>query len=61
MEQPGKAANLAYGQLNRENDVFLSPFAPGSLVSRDKFGRPICTHVCVYVCMYVPYILLLVI
>ena len=32
-DQPGKVANPAYGQLNRENDFSLSPFAPESLVS----------------------------
>ena len=27
-DQPGKDANPARGQLDRENEVFLSPFAP---------------------------------
>ena len=35
------AANPARGQLNRENDFFLSPFVPENLVSRDEFGRPV--------------------
>ena len=39
-DQPGKVANPARGQLNRENDIPLSPFAPEKLVSRDGFGRP---------------------
>ena len=37
-DQPGKVANAARGQLNRENYFFLSPFAPEKLVSRDGFG-----------------------
>ena len=40
-DQPGKAANPARGQLNRENVFSLSPFAPESLVSRDGFGSPL--------------------
>ena len=32
MDQPGKVANPACGQLNRENNSSLSPFAP------EKFG-----------------------
>ena len=35
-DQPGKVANPAHGQLNRE-----SLFAPENLVSRDGFGSPI--------------------
>ena len=35
MDQPGKVANPARGQLNTENEYFpLSPFAPENLVSR---------------------------
>ena len=34
-DQPGRVANPAPGQLNRENEFFLSPFAPENLVSRD--------------------------
>ena len=40
-DQPGKVANPAHGQLNRENYFFLSPFAPGNLVSRNGFGSPV--------------------
>ena len=38
MDQPGKVANLARGQLNREMSSSLSPFAPDNLVWRDGFG-----------------------
>ena len=41
MDQPGKVDNPARGQLNRENYLFLSPFAPENLVSRDGFGSPV--------------------
>ena len=42
MDQPGKVANPARGQLNRENEHFpVSPFAPENLVSRDGFGSPV--------------------
>ena len=41
MDQPGKVANPARGQLNRENDVPLSPCVPENLVSRDGFSRPV--------------------
>ena len=37
----GKVANPARGQLNRENNLFLSPFAPVNLVLRDGFGCPV--------------------
>ena len=37
VDQPGKVANPARGQLNREN-ISLSAFAPENLVSRDGFG-----------------------
>ena len=41
-DQPGKkVANPARGQLNRQNDFSLSPFAPENLVSRDGFGSPV--------------------
>ena len=40
-DQPGKIANPACGQLNRENNISLSPFAPENLVSRDGFGSPV--------------------
>ena len=40
-DQPGKVANLARGQLNRENVFSLSAFAPEKLVSRDGLGSPV--------------------
>ena len=43
MDQPGKVANPARGQLNREKEynISLFPFAPDNFVSRDGSGRPI--------------------
>ena len=41
MDQPGKVANFSRGQLNRENEYFLSAFAPENLVSQDGFGNPV--------------------
>ena len=42
MDQPGKVANPARGQLNREKKyICLSAFAPEYLVSRDEFGSPV--------------------
>ena len=41
MDQPGKVANPARGELNREIDISLSAFAPENLVSRDGFGSPV--------------------
>ena len=41
MDQPSKVANPARGQLNRDTNIFLSPFAPENLVSRDGFDRSI--------------------
>ena len=41
MDQPGKVANPARGQLNRENEYSLSAFAPENLVSRDGFGSTV--------------------
>ena len=41
MDKPGKVVNPARGQLNRENEYFLSTFAPENLVSRDGFGSPV--------------------
>ena len=41
MDQPGKVANPARGQLNRENDIPLSLCVPENLVSRDGFSRPV--------------------
>ena len=40
MGQPGKVANSARGQLNRDNG-YLSAFVPENLVSRDGFGSPV--------------------
>ena len=41
MDQPGKVANPARGQLNRENNVPLAPCVPKNLFSRDGFSRPV--------------------
>ena len=41
MDQPGKVANPARGQLNRENSIPLSPCVPENFVSRDGFSRPV--------------------
>ena len=41
MDQPDKISNPARGQLNREMNFSLSPFAPENLVSRDGFGSPV--------------------
>ena len=41
MDQPGKIANPARGQLNRENNIPLSSCVPENLVSRDGFSRPV--------------------
>ena len=41
MDQPGKVANPARGQLNKENEYSLSPCVPQNLVSRDGFSRPV--------------------
>ena len=41
MDQPGKVANPARGQLNRENNIPLSPCVTENLVSRDGFSRPV--------------------
>ena len=41
MDQPGKVANPALGQLDREGSNFLSAFAPEILVSRDGLGNPV--------------------
>ena len=40
-DQPGKVANPAHGQLNRDNAFSLSTFTPENLVSRDGFGSPV--------------------
>ena len=44
MNQPGKVANPARGQLDREINISLCPFAPENLISRDGFGRPVSRH-----------------
>ena len=41
MDQPGKVPNPARGQLNRENNIPVSPCVPENLVSRDGFSRPV--------------------
>ena len=41
MDQPGKVANPARGQFNRENEYSLSPCVRKNLVSRDGFSRPV--------------------
>ena len=41
MDRPGKVANPARGQLNKENDIPLAPCVPENLVSRDEFSCPI--------------------
>ena len=41
MDQRGKVANPARGQLNRENNIPLSPCVPENFVSRDGFSRPV--------------------
>ena len=38
MDQPGKVANPAHGQLDRENEFPLSLSAPDNLVARDGFS-----------------------
>ena len=40
MGQPGKIANPARGQLNREKGISLSAFAPEDLVSREGSAVP---------------------
>ena len=41
MDQPGKVANPARGQLNREINISVSALAPENLVSRDGFGSSV--------------------
>ena len=43
MDQPGKVANLARGQLNREINIPLSAFAPENLVSRQSRPASACS------------------
>ena len=44
MDQPGKVANPARGQLNNKINISLSASAPDNLVSRDGFGSPVPRH-----------------
>ena len=41
MDQPGKVANPARGQLNRENNIPPSPCVPENSASRDGFSRSV--------------------
>ena len=41
MDQPGKVASPARGQLNREKNISLYAFVPENLVSQDGFGSPV--------------------
>ena len=41
MDQPGKVANPARGQLNREHNIPPSPCVSENFVSRDGFSRPV--------------------
>ena len=41
MDQPGKVANPARGQLDKENNIPLAPCVRKNLVSRDRFSRPV--------------------
>ena len=41
MDQPGKVANPARGQMKMKNNIPLSPCVPENLVSRDGFSRPV--------------------
>ena len=41
MDQPGKVANPARDQLNEENNIPLSAFAPENFISRDGLGNPV--------------------
>ena len=44
IDQPGKVANPARGELNKEineQTISLSPSAPENFVSRDGFCRPV--------------------
>ena len=40
MDQPGKVASPARGQLNKKMNISLSASVPENLVSRDEFGSP---------------------
>ena len=41
MDEPGKVATPARGQLNRKMNISLSAFVPENFVSRDGFGSPV--------------------
>ena len=41
MYQPGVVADRARGQLSGVKGNFLSPFAPGNVVSGDRIGRSV--------------------
>ena len=41
MDQPGKVANPARGQLTGKMNIPLSPCVPENLVSRDGFSGPV--------------------
>ena len=41
MDQPGKVASHARGQLTGTLNISLSAFVPENLVSRDGFGSPV--------------------
>ena len=41
MDQPGKVASPARGQLNRKNEYFPVRITAWNLVSRDGFGSPV--------------------
>ena len=41
MDQPGKVANPARGQLKGKINIPLSSYVPENLVSRDGFSRPV--------------------
>ena len=45
MDQPGKVANAARGQLYRGKvNISLSAFAPENLILRDGIGSPVPRH-----------------
>ena len=41
MDQPGKGASPARGQLNRGMNISLFAFVPENVVSREGFGSPV--------------------
>ena len=46
MDQPGKVANPARGQPNRENEYSRFPYVPENLATRDGFSRPVPRPAC---------------